>query len=525
MKRKMKEVRAKAAAAEKEMKNPAETEAAAALSAAEKSSPYAAVAEKETEQAANPVTPAEAEQIGAAVSKASVAAEENTAAPHETAETAEQPASSGQPAVTEQPASSGQPAVTEQPASPEPPANSEQPADSERPASPEQPAGSEQSASAGQSADPALLTATEQSADPARPQKQGVWQRIWGWLKRTVPGVVLCALIAVPSWFLGKLVPVIGPAVFAIVIGMIIAFFRRPKWLDAGIRFTSKKVLQASIVFLGFGMNFFTVVQVGGDSLLIILSTIATSLLVSFIMYKILKTPANVATLVGVGSSICGGSAIAATSPVIRAKDSEVATSISVIFLFNVIAAFTFPAIGQALGMSDTGFGMWAGTAINDTSSVVAAGQSWASMVGNDTALQYATIVKLTRTLAIIPITLALALWQAIKAKRAAKAGTAAAGGTGFNVVKVFPWFVIFFLVAAVVNTWLFPAVGIGENVSDFLSEAGKFMIAFAMAAIGLNTNVVKLVKTGWKPILMGLACWVCIAGVSIGVQVALGLW
>ena len=513
MKREMKEVRAKAAAAEKEMKNPAETEAAAALSAAEKSSPYAAVAEKETEQAANPVTPAAAEQIGAAVSKASVAAEENTAAPHETAETAEQPASSGQPAVTEQPAS------------PEPPANSEQPADSERPAPPEQPAGSEQSASAGQSADPALLTATEQSADPARPQKQGVWQRIWGWLKRTVPGVVLCALIAVPSWFLGKLVPVIGPAVFAIVIGMIIAFFRRPKWLDAGIRFTSKKVLQASIVFLGFGMNFFTVVQVGGDSLLIILSTIATSLLVSFIMYKILKTPANVATLVGVGSSICGGSAIAATSPVIRAKDSEVATSISVIFLFNVIAAFTFPAIGQALGMSDTGFGMWAGTAINDTSSVVAAGQSWASMVGNDTALQYATIVKLTRTLAIIPITLALALWQAIKAKRAAKAGTAAAGGTGFNFVKVFPWFVIFFLVAAVVNTWLFPAVGIGENVSDFLSEAGKFMIAFAMAAIGLNTNVVKLVKTGWKPILMGLACWVCIAGVSIGVQVALGLW
>lgn len=497
----MKEVRAKAAAAEKEMKNPAETEAAAALSAAEKIAPYAAVAEKETEQAANPVTPAAAEQNGAAVSKASVAADENTAAPHETAETAEQPASSGQPAVTEQPASD------EQPASPEPPANSEQPA------------------SAGQSADPALLTATEQSADPARPQKQGVWQRIWGWLKRTVPGVVLCALIAVPSWFLGKLVPVIGPAVFAIVIGMIIAFFRRPKWLDAGIRFTSKKVLQASIVFLGFGMNFFTVVQVGGDSLLIILSTIATSLLVSFIMYKILKTPANVATLVGVGSSICGGSAIAATSPVIRAKDSEVATSISVIFLFNVIAAFTFPAVGQALGMSDTGFGMWAGTAINDTSSVVAAGQSWASMVGNDTALQYATIVKLTRTLAIIPITLALALWQAIKAKRAAKAGTAAAGGTGFNFVKVFPWFVIFFLVAAVVNTWLFPAVGIGENVSDFLSEAGKFMIAFAMAAIGLNTNVVKLVKTGWKPILMGLACWVCIAGVSIGVQVALGLW
>lgn len=368
--------------------------------------------------------------------------------------------------------------------------------------------------------------AEDETAEPrVQDGKATVWHKIWGWLKKTVPGLALCAVIAVPAWFLGKLVPVIGSAVFAIVFGMILAFFRRPAWLDGGIRFTSKKILQASIVFLGFGMNFMNVISVGGDSVLIILSTIATSLIVAFVMSRLLRIPSNTAMLVGVGSSICGGSAIAATAPVIGAKDNEVAVSVSVIFLFNVIAAFTFPAIGQALGMTDAGFGMWAGTAINDTSSVVAAGQSWASMVGNDTALQYATIVKLTRTLAIIPITLALALWQAIKAKRAAKAGTAAAGGTGFNFVKVFPWFVIFFLVAAVVNTWLFPAVGIGENVSDFLSEAGKFMIAFAMAAIGLNTNVVKLVKTGWKPILMGLACWVCIAGVSIGVQVALGLW
>lgn len=353
-------------------------------------------------------------------------------------------------------------------------------------------------------------------------KKPSVMNRIWAWLKAIVPGLALCAVIAVPSWFLGKLVPVIGSAVFAIVIGMVIAFFHRPKWLDTGIRFTSKKILQASIVFLGFGMNFITVVQVGGDSILIILSTIATSLIVSFIMSKLLKIPANTATLVGVGSSICGGSAIAATAPVIRAKDSEVATSISVIFLFNVIAAFTFPAIGQALGMSDTGFGMWAGTAINDTSSVVAAGQSWESMTGSDTALQYATIVKLTRTLAIIPITLALAVWQMIKAKKSAAAG---AEGFTFSFVKVFPWFVIFFLLAAIINTWLFPAIGIGTNVSGVLSDAGKFMITLAMAAIGLNTNVVKLVRSGWKPIIMGFICWVAIAAVSIGVQVALGLW
>lgn len=349
----------------------------------------------------------------------------------------------------------------------------------------------------------------------------GFFGAIWNWLKAVVPGLALCAVIAVSAWFLGKLVPVIGSAVFAIVFGMIIAFFRRPKWLERGIKLTSKKILQTSIVFLGFGMNFITVVQVGGDSILIIISTIATSLITAFIMSKVLKIPSNTATLVGVGSSICGGSAIAATAPVIRAQDSEVATSISVIFLFNVIAAFTFPAMGQAMGMSSTGFGMWAGTAINDTSSVVAAGQSWESITGDDTALEYATIVKLTRTLAIIPITLVLAVWQLIRAKKSAAAGN---GGFTFSFVKVFPWFVIFFLLAAVVNTWLFPVMGLGSEVSGFLSDVGKFMITLAMAAIGLNTNVVKLVRSGWKPILMGLVCWIAIAAVSIGVQVALGL-
>lgn len=359
----------------------------------------------------------------------------------------------------------------------------------------------------------------------SQPQKPSFFRRIWEWLKSTIPGVVLCAVIAVPSWFLGMLVPVIGSAVFAIVIGMIIAFFPRPKWLDAGIRFTSKKILQASIVFLGFGMQFMQVIEAGSDSILIILAAITTSLVVSFAMCKLLKIPTNTAMLVGVGSSICGGSAIAATAPVIRAKDSDVATSISVIFLFNVIAAFTFPALGQALGMSDKGFGIWAGTAINDTSSVVAAGSSWESMTGSGVALAQATIVKLTRTLAIIPITLALAVWQMIKARRSAKAeGGSASDGLNFSFVKVFPWFVIFFLIAAVINTWLFPAVGIPENVSGFLQSAGKFMITLAMAAIGLNTNIIKLIRTGLKPILLGLVCWIAIASVSLGIQYATGL-
>ena len=151
-------------------------------------------------------------------------------------------------------------------------------------------------------------TSVEEAAVAAVPRKEGFFRKVRNWLKNTVPGVALCAALAVPAWFLGKLVPVIGSAVFAIVFGMILAFFKRPKVLDGGVRFTSKKVLQASIVFLGFGMNFYTVMEVGGNSVLIILSTIATSLIVSFVLAKLLKIPSNVATLVGVGSSICGGS-------------------------------------------------------------------------------------------------------------------------------------------------------------------------------------------------------------------------
>ena len=366
----------------------------------------------------------------------------------------------------------------------------------------------------------------ESSSDNSEPPKKSFFRKILDWIIAVGPGFLLCVVIAVPSWFLGKLVPVVGSAVFAILIGMIIAFFKRPKFLEKGIKFTSKKILQASIVFLGFGMNFITVLEVGGNSILVILSTIATSLIVAFILSKVMKIPSNTGILVGVGSSICGGSAIAATSPVIRANDHEVATSISVIFLFNVIAALIFPTIGQAMGLSDQGFGMWAGTAINDTSSVSAAGTTWAGITGSNEALDYAIIVKLTRTLAIIPITLVLAVWQLIKAKRAAKAS----GGIGgkadfnFNFVKIFPWFIIFFLLAAVVNTWVFSYMEVGSEISSFLSEAGKFMITLAMAAIGLNTNIVKLVKSGWKPILMGLVCWISIAFVSLGVQTALGL-
>lgn len=331
------------------------------------------------------------------------------------------------------------------------------------------------------------------------------------WIKTHWKGILLCLCIAAPAWYLGHLAPVVGGPVFAILAGMVITLFLKDKGgLQPGITFTSKKILQYAVVLLGFGMNLATVAKTGWRSLPIILSTIATSLVISFVLYKVMKAPARISTLVGVGSSICGGSAIAATAPVIGADDAEIAQSISVIFLFNVVAALIFPTLGGVLGLTNEGFGMFAGTAINDTSSVTAAATAWDGMHGSNT-LDAATIVKLTRTLAIIPITLVLAFWRMRKEKSEAQV----------SLKKIFPFFILFFVLASVITTvFQLPAV-----VTKPLRDLSKFFIIMAMAAIGLNTNIVKLVKTGGKPILMGLCCWVGIAGVSLLMQHVLGIW
>ena len=216
--------------------------------------------------------------------------------------------------------------------------------------------------------------------------------------------------------------------------------------------------------------------------------------------------------LLGVGL----GAVLAATAPVIRAKDEQVAQAISVIFLFNVVAALIFPTLGGMLGMSNEGFGLFAGTAVNDTSSVTAAAAAWDGMHPGSNALDDATIVKLTRTLAIIPITLVLGIVMARK--------EGADGLGNFSLKRAFPMFILFFLVASIITTI---AVAAGADAAAFapLKTLSKFFIIMAMAAIGLNTDLVKLVKSGGKPILMGLCCWVAIAAVSLGMQHVLGLW
>ena len=332
-------------------------------------------------------------------------------------------------------------------------------------------------------------------------------------IKKNGAGLLLCLIIAIPSWFLGQAVPVVGGPVFSILIGMVVTLILTKKEpFTAGITFTSKKILQAAVVFLGFGMNLTEILAKGKQSLPIIISTISASLITAFILYKVMKLRTNNAILVGVGSSICGGSAIAATAPVIDASDEEVAQSISVIFLFNVIAALVFPTLGGMLGLSNEGFGLFAGTAINDTSSVTAAATAWDGIHGSHT-LEAAAIVKMTRTLAIIPITLALAIYRGRKEKKTE--------GSSFSLKKCDPFFVLFFVLASVVTTvFQLPA-----EVTAPLKELSKFLIVMAMAAIGLNTNIVKLIKTGGKPIFTGFCCWLVISLVSLAMQHTLGIW
>lgn len=341
-------------------------------------------------------------------------------------------------------------------------------------------------------------------------------------IKKNWAGVLLCLIIAIPSFFLGKLLPIVGGPVFAILLGMIITFFIKGKvrdYVSSGITFTSKKILQYAVVLLGFGLNLTSIVQVGGQSLPIILATITTSLVISFVLYKLMRTPSKISTLIGVGSSICGGSAIAATAPVIDADDEEIAQSISVIFLFNILAALIFPTLGGLLGLSNEGFALFAGTAVNDTSSVTAAASSWDGMHPGANTLDGATIVKLTRTLAIIPITLCLAFYRTRKAKKQSTDTE-----TKVSLKKIFPFFIIFFVLASVITT-VSVSLGVPNSFFSPLKELSKFFIIMAMAAIGLNTNIVKLIKSGAKPIFMGFCCWVGISGVSFVMQHILGIW
>ena len=280
-------------------------------------------------------------------------------------------------------------------------------------------------------------------------------------------------------------------------------FLSSYKQLDAGLTFSSKKLLQYAVILLGFGLNISQVFAVGQSSLPVILSTISIALIVAYLFQRFFAMDTKLATLIGVGSSICGGSAIAATAPVIHAKEKEVAQAISVIFL----------TLGTWLHLSNDGFALFAGTAVNDTSSVTATASAWDSLYQTNT-LESATIVKLTRTLAIIPITLFLSYWKSREQKNK----------QGLQLKKVFPLFILYFILVSLLTT-LLTSLGVSSSFFTPLKQLSKFLIIMAMSAIGLKTNLVAMVKSSGISIVLGAICWIAIILTSLGMQTLIGIF
>jgi len=341
-------------------------------------------------------------------------------------------------------------------------------------------------------------------------------------VRSALPGLLLALGIAIVATVIGKLVPIVGGPVSGIVLGVLVAAVTKPgARLQPGIKFASKTVLQISVVVLGSQLSLTQVVKVGFSSLPVMIGTLAVCLVGAYWIGRWLGLIGNVRTLIGVGTGICGASAIAAVTPVIGAVGADVAYAVSTIFLFNITAVIVFPVIGHLLGMSQHSFGLFAGTAVNDTSSVVAAAATYGTSATN-----YAVVVKLTRTLMIIPICIGLAAITGRRERRLERreatgdhGAATSARRSRFWIVRLVPWFLIGFLIVAAANT-----VGlIPGSVHPALNEASVFLITVALSAIGLSTDLRALRRAGARPLVLGACLWVLVALTSLGLQYLTG--
>jgi uncharacterized integral membrane protein (TIGR00698 family) len=251
----------------------------------------------------------------------------------------------------------------------------------------------------------------------------------------------------------------------------------------------SKHLLQAAVVGLGFGMNLQQVLRAGRSGFIYTAVGIAFALIVGSLIGKMLAVAPRPSFLISTGTAICGGSAIAAVGPVVGATEDEMSVSLGTIFMLNSVALLTFPAIGTWLKLSQTQFGLWAALAIHDTSSVVGASAKYGAL-----ALAVGTTVKLARALWIVPVTLGTAIRKHSKMR------------------IQWPWFILFFCLAAVANTYLFP----GSLFYHYLSSTGKLMLIFTLFLIGATLSPAALRKVGPRPLLQGVLLWIVVAVVSL---------
>ena len=339
-------------------------------------------------------------------------------------------------------------------------------------------------------------------------------------LIKTIPGILLAACLAFLACWIESLLPIhlIGSAVIAMFIGMFLnQYIKNTKIFASGLKFTSKKILKFAIILLGLSLNITTILHVGKMSLTVMVFTLLTCFGGGYFIGKALGLNWKLSNLISAGTGICGGSAIAAIAPTIDADDNDVAYAMSATFLFDMAMIVLFPIMGRALGMSDQAFGIWAGTAVNDTSSVVATGYAFSEGAGD-----FATMVKLTRTLAIIPTVITFAFVQLRLKRKEAIANSQNNNElkANFNIAKIFPWFILGFLGMSIVASIL----SIPTNVVSGTKTISKFLMVCALSAIGLNTSFSNLKKSGIRPMIHGFIISALVVIVALLVEMSMGI-
>ena len=331
---------------------------------------------------------------------------------------------------------------------------------------------------------------------------------------RFLLGVVICFAVAGVSVLLEELIPggLLGASIIALFMGTVINSFFHPAWIKPALKFTSKKILKAAIILLGASLSVSTIMSVGKMTFFVMIFTFAMCFGGGYLVRKIFGLNWKLSNLISAGTGICGGSAIAAIAPVIDADDKDIAFAMSSTFLFDMAMIALYPLMGKALGMSDIAYGIWAGTSVNDTASVVASGYAFSEAAGD-----FATMVKLTRTIAIIPTVLVFA-WIGVRMKK--KEMQTSGDGKKVNMMKIIPWFIGGFLLLAILNSiGLIPVV-----VSGVMKTTSKFLMVTALAAIGLSTSITDFKKAGLKPMFYGITIDTLVTLTALAVIWCMGL-
>jgi len=308
-------------------------------------------------------------------------------------------------------------------------------------------------------------------------------------------GVVICVGVSVLAIMIEKLIPgdILGASIIALFLGTIINSFFHPDWIKPALKFTSKKVLKLSIILLGASLSVSTIMSVGKMTFFVMLFTFAMCFGGGYFVRKLFGLNWKLSNLISAGTGICGGSAIAAIAPVIDADDKDIAFALSSTFIFDMVMVALYPIMGKLLGMSDIAYGIWAGTSVNDTASVVASGYAFSELAGD-----FATMVKLTRTIAIIPTVLVFAyIGTRIKQKELKSKNS----DKKVNIIKIIPWFIGGFLLLAILNSIGF----IPEELSGVMKNVSKFLMVTALSAIGLGTSITDFKKAGLSPMFYGI--------------------